>query len=102
MKATILITAIAGLAGTLVGPSIAAAQQLCGAREAVVGMLGSRYGETVRSVGLAGRDRIVEVYASDETGSWTILVTNTAGVTCLVASGQHYEQVAAGPEGAPL
>jgi hypothetical protein len=72
------------------------------AREAVIDMLGERYGETVRSVGLAGRDRIVEVFASEETGSWTILVTNTAGVACLVASGQHFEQVAAGPEGEPL
>jgi hypothetical protein len=42
-------------------------------------MLGARYGETVRSIGLAGRDRIVEVFASEETGSWTILVTNTDG-----------------------
>jgi hypothetical protein len=72
------------------------------AREAVIDMLGARYGETVRSIGLAGRDRIVEVFASEETGSWTILVTNTAGVACLVASGQHYEQVVAGPEGEPL
>jgi hypothetical protein len=78
------------------------AQSLCGAREAVIDMLGERYGETVRSVGLAGRDRIVEVFASEETGSWTILVTNVAGVACLVASGQHYEQVAAGPLGEPL
>ncbi|KPQ18224.1 MAG: hypothetical protein HLUCCO18_02435 [Rhodobacteraceae bacterium HLUCCO18] len=102
MKVTILITALAGFACGTLGPSIAAAQSLCGAREAVVDMLGSRYGETVRSVGLAGRDRIVEVFASEDTGSWTIVVTDTAGVTCLVASGQHYEQVAAGPEGAPL
>jgi hypothetical protein len=102
MKVTVLITALAGLAGATLGPAPAGAQSLCGARQAVVDMLGSRYGETVRSVGLAGRDRIVEVFASDETGSWTILVTNTAGVTCLVASGQHYEQVAAAPEGAPL
>jgi len=71
-------------------------------RAAVVDMLGSRYRETVRSVGLAGRDRIVEVFASEDTGSWAIVVANSAGVNCLVASGQHYEQVAAGPEGAPL
>jgi hypothetical protein len=80
----------------------ASAQSLCGARDAVVDMLGERYGETVRSVGLAGRDRIVEVFASEETGSWTILVTNSAGVACLVASGQHYEHVATAPLGEPL
>ena len=71
-------------------------------RAAVVDMLGSRYRETVRSVGLAGRDRIVEVCSSGNTGSWAIVVTNSAGVTCLVASGRHYGQVVTGPEGAPL
>ena len=84
------------------GPVPVAAQSLCGVREAVVEMLGARYGETVRSIGVADRNRIVEVYASDETGSWTILVTNASGVACLVASGQHYEAVMAGPRGEPL
>jgi hypothetical protein len=97
-----LLAALPILAATLCVPQSAAAQSLCGEREAVIDMLGSRYGETVRSVGLAGQNRIVEVFASDETGSWTILVTNTAGVACLVASGQHFEQVASGPEGEPL
>jgi hypothetical protein len=102
MKTKNLAAAYAVFAAAILGPAPAAAQSLCGAREAVIDMLGARYGETVRSIGLAGRDRIVEVFASEETGSWTILVTNTDGVACLVASGQHYEQVVAGPEGEPL
>jgi hypothetical protein len=102
MKISVATAAMAILAATSFSSSPTAAQSLCGAREAVVDMLGTRYGETVRSLGLAGRDRIVEVFASDETGTWTILVTNTAGVTCLVASGQHYEQLAEVPDGAPL
>ena len=99
MKCKLLAAAIAA---SFLVPGPADAQSLCGAREAVVDMLGARYGETVRSLGLAGGNRIVEIFASDETGSWSILVTNAAGVACLVASGQHYEQVAAGPQGAPL
>jgi len=102
MKTTTYVTALALSAAVLVSPVPVAAQSMCGARDAVVDMLGARYGETVRSVGLAGTNRIVEVFASDETGSWTIVVTNAAGVTCLVASGQHYAEVAAVPEGAPL
>jgi hypothetical protein len=80
MKISLATAAMAILAATSFSSSPTAAQSLCGAREAVVDMLGTRYGETVRSLGLAGRDRIVEVFASDETGTWTILVTNTAGV----------------------
>ena len=34
---------------------------------------------------------VVEVFASSDTGTWTITVTNASGVTCLVASGQAFE-----------
>ena len=52
-------------------------------------------------MGLAARGSVVEVFASDETGTWTITVTNPAGVTCLVASGQSFEALAEAlpPEG---
>jgi hypothetical protein len=36
----------------------------------------------------------VEVFASAETGTWTITVTNATGTTCLVASGQAFERLA--------
>ena len=45
--------------------------------------------------GCNGRNNaMVEVFASEETGSWTILVTMPTGVTCLVASGEAFEEVA--------
>ena len=37
---------------------------------------------------------VVEVFASDETGTWTITVTTPNGMTCLVASGQSFEALA--------
>ncbi len=36
----------------------------------------------------------MEIYASDETGSWTIIVTLPDGMACLVAAGQSYEALA--------
>ena len=85
---------------------LAAAQQsytmICGQRAQVVAQLETRYGESVRSIGLATQNRIVEVFASDETGSWTITVTTADGMTCLMASGQHFETFAPLPQGEPL
>ena len=66
----------------------------CAAREAVVDRLAEGYGETRQSVGLGRNNSVVEVFASDETGSWTITVTMPGGLTCLVASGQSFESVA--------
>lgn len=66
----------------------------CAPRDAVMNRLAEGYGETRQSVGLGSNDAMVEVYASQETGSWTITVTSPGGLTCLVASGQSFETVA--------
>jgi hypothetical protein len=66
----------------------------CAPRERVIERLASTYGETRRSVGLGANNAVVEVFASDDSGSWTITVTLPSGVTCLVASGQAYESLA--------
>lgn len=65
----------------------------CAPREAVVERLSEGYGETRQSIGLGANNAMVEVFASDETGSWTITVTAPGGLTCLVASGQSFEEV---------
>lgn len=63
----------------------------CAPREAVVQRLAEGYGETRQSIGLGANNSMVEVFASSETGSWTITVTTPEGNTCLVASGQAFE-----------
>lgn len=76
--------------------SLASAQQQrnCGPRDLVVERLATGYGETRQSLGIGANNSMVEVYASEETGSWTILVTLPTGVSCLVASGESFEAVA--------
>ncbi len=66
----------------------------CAPREAIVERLASRYGESRQSVGLGNDNTLVEVYASDETGSWSITVTRAGGPTCLVAAGNNYQYLA--------
>jgi len=66
----------------------------CGEREHIVTSLAERYGESRQSIGLGANNQVVEVYASLETGTWTITVTLPDGMMCLVASGQAYEAVA--------
>ncbi len=63
----------------------------CAERTTVVKRLAEKYGETLQSLGLHQNNAVVEVYASDETGSWTILMTRPDGVACLMASGQMWE-----------
>lgn len=80
------------------GILVLAAQQVqarsCAERKDVVTRLADTYGETRRGVGLAREGAVMEVFASDQTGSWTITLTLPDGTTCLVATGQSYETVA--------
>jgi hypothetical protein len=48
-------------------------------------------------MGLAGQSAVVEVFASDETGTWTIIVTGTNGLACMIAAGRNYQAVADTP-----
>ena len=72
-------------------PSAAQAQQSCGPRDLVSERLAAQYGEVRQAQGLTSANTVVEVYASDETGSWTIIVTTVQGLSCLIASGTAYE-----------
>ena len=77
----------------LVSATPAVAQQNCAPRDAIVNSLKAQYGETVQSSGLSEDGVLVEVYASDETGTWTITYTLPDGLTCLVASGSDFSRI---------
>jgi hypothetical protein len=92
---TVLMATFAVLA--LAAPSTAQDTRNCAARETVVDRLANTYGETRRSMGLGANNAVVEVFASHDSGSWTITVTLPNGITCLVASGQAFEALADAP-----
>ncbi|MCE8007606.1 hypothetical protein [Aestuariivita sp.] len=66
----------------------------CGPRQAVIDRLAETYGESRQSMGLGASGQVVEVFASDASGTWTITVTLPNGLMCLMASGQAYEALA--------
>ena len=84
-----------GLGGVVLAPGIADAQNAkCAERAMVVERLEHAYGETRQSIGLGQNNAIVETWASDSTGTWTIIVTLPDGISCLVASGESWEHLA--------
>jgi hypothetical protein len=84
-----------GFVALIMAPNLAAAQtrNMCAERGAVMAKLAQHYGETRRSMGLAANNGIIELHASNDTGSWTITVTHPNGMTCLVAAGSSFEVV---------
>lgn len=85
-----------GFGAVILATQHAFAQQVsrnCSDRDSVVSRLADGYGESRQSMGLGANNAVIEVYASEETGTWTITVTMPNGMTCLVASGQAYEEL---------
>ncbi len=82
--ATLILAAQQGHAGS----------PACGARNVIVEQLGARYHESRRAIGLAADNSVLEIFASKDSGSFTILVTLPDGRTCLLASGENFETLA--------
>ena len=82
-----------GLAGMLAAADLAHGAPQCDSRDRVLALLADRYGETRRSVGIAGQAAVMELFASEDTGTWSITMTLPDGTKCLMASGSNYEVV---------
>jgi cation diffusion facilitator CzcD-associated flavoprotein CzcO len=80
-----------GIGAMILAAAQAHAVPACADHAAVVAQLESVYGEGRQAMGLGANNTVVEVYASSETGSWTITVTQPGGPTCLVAAGQSFQ-----------
>lgn len=78
----------------LLSVNSARSAQNCGPRHIVLDRLTSHFGETRQSIGLSGDGVVIEVFASLEDGTWTIIATQANGMTCLIAAGQAYEPTA--------
>ncbi len=85
MKRTLKVSLVASLL-VLAG----AAQARCLPHEEAIARLQRDYGETAKGLGLSNRGpSVMELFVSD-TGSWTILVTRTNGLSCIAASGEDW------------
>ena len=104
MYKRILITSALILGLAAAGAPHAQAQMACGSRDSVVAKLGDKYGEVRRGGGLAGPTAIFEIWASEATGTWTILKTTPNGLTCVMAVGDGWQDDAgeAIPAGDPV
>ncbi|GIX13681.1 MAG: hypothetical protein KatS3mg118_1640 [Paracoccaceae bacterium] len=78
----------------LAGMPAAAQGSVCGQREMIVQRLLEQFGETRQSMGLQRDSGVVEIFASLESGTWTILLTLPNGLTCLVAAGEAWDSTA--------
>lgn len=87
-----LMTAVAAVA--FVGFSataLTAQSRNCNEHALIVERLASVYGESRRTIALSSDGTVVENFANLETGSWTVVVTQAGGPSCLAVSGEAFQ-----------
>ncbi len=99
MLRTIAISIVAAFVFAL-NVSAANAQMICGERAKFIDHLAKAHKEAPSSIGMTSSGQVIEVLTSAK-GSWSIIITQPNGKSCLVATGEAWEavkqQVALGP-----
>jgi hypothetical protein len=76
--------------GTSAGP-------VCGDRAKVIDSLAAKYAEEPVAVGVTPNGGVIEVLSAPDGRTWTILFTRPDQVTCLLVSGEAWQDIAPVP-----
>ncbi len=71
-------------------PLSAEAAPLCGKRADLVGALENQYAEQPVSIAVTDDNRLLEVFRTKDGTTWTLLVTEPKGRTCVVTTGEDW------------
>lgn len=98
MRALALVALLAGCAtpaAPVVEPVQPAAQAapVCALHDGVIERLAERYGEQRVAWGMSSAKTMVEVIATKDGATWTIIVTDPGGMSCLVAAGEGWRNM---------
>jgi len=89
LTACLAVVAFTTFSASLTAQPAAAQAPQCGAREALLDRLSSKYEEEPVGIGVTATGSLLEVLASPS-GTWTIIVTVPGGPTCLVSAGEGW------------
>jgi len=86
-----------------IAPPVHAQAAKCGPRDQIVERLGVKFQERMVSGGLSSATKLVEIWTTEDGATWTILLTEASGRTCIMAAGEDWldvpiEDVAMGME----
>jgi len=84
----------------IAAPSLAQAQYVCAKRDSMITQLKKKFGESERGIGVSGTEAVIEIWSSEETGTWTIVMTRPNGIACVMAAGDSWTDIPVekGPE----
>ena len=81
----------------LLGATTAMAQMACATHDDLGKLLGSKYQEGITHMGLAGGQNLIEIFVSEK-GTFTVVATRPNGLSCIIAAGKDWQQMADPPK----
>jgi hypothetical protein len=69
-----------------------ASASVCMDHKSLTGYLNDKFDEQPKAIGLVEARNLMEVFVSQK-GTWTIVMTSTQGVSCIIAAGDTWEDV---------
>ena len=83
----LIVTLVAAFA------SQASAQSACLPHEKMTDLLDGRYSEQRIAAGLETGGRLIEVFATADRRTWTLVMSTADGASCVVAAGLEWQDV---------
>lgn len=84
LAAALLITSL---------PAVAQAPAQCAKRTDIVKHLTGQFHETPVAIGLSDNGSLLEILASTDGKTWTLLFSLPTGLSCLMATGQDWQSL---------
>ena len=92
MRRYLTATSTALILGSILTAPAALAQPVCGSHQSISENLKKSYTEAPISMGITSGGGIIEVFSSPK-GTWTLVITQPNGMSCLIAAGQDWEEL---------
>jgi hypothetical protein len=90
MKRVFAVAGAVVVSSLFAGAASASDVPACGPRPQLVQAMKQMFDEQPRATGLISTNELFELFVSPQ-GTWTILVTNPHGVSCIAAAGDNWE-----------
>ena len=74
---------------------------ICAPRDEMTSKLAHQFGETRVATGVRDIERVMEIWTSESSGNWTMVMTYADGNSCIVAMGEHWNDLLPRPETDP-
>lgn len=82
-------------------PRASAQEPVCYAHDSLAELLDERFTESRVAAGLEVSGRLVQLYTSADSASWTMVITTPAGESCVIAVGEHWQELKLPAAGEP-